>query len=234
MKVVIISDIHGNYAALRTLSETWDELWVLGDLVNYGPEPKEVVAWVRDHAHVVVRGNHDHAIGFSVDPCCSAPYKALAAATGAFTDSVLSLEEKHYLERLPLCVERRLGKYTFYLCHAVPSDPLFSYRREDDSRWIEEVASSMSDVLLAGHTHIPFIRQIAGRSVMNPGSLGQPKTGSPEACYGIWQDGRLELKRYVYPIEETIEKIQALPVLPEIKEKLSSILRSGGQWRSGE
>jgi predicted phosphodiesterase len=71
MKVVIISDIHGNFDALRALREDHDELWVLGDLVNYGPEPGEVVAAVMAKAAVVVRGNHDDAV-VSPEP---APWK---------------------------------------------------------------------------------------------------------------------------------------------------------------
>ena len=72
MKIVIVSDIHANLAALRALPERdYDQLWCIGDLVDYGPRPHEVVQWMRGHATVAVRGNHDHAAGFSVDPQCS-------------------------------------------------------------------------------------------------------------------------------------------------------------------
>jgi predicted phosphodiesterase len=62
VKIVITSDIHGNYDALRVLPEEYDELWVLGDLLNYGPEPREVVTQIMDKATAVVRGNHDEAV----------------------------------------------------------------------------------------------------------------------------------------------------------------------------
>ena len=65
MKLVIISDIHGNYDAWSALPEEYDELWVLGDLVNYGPQPKEVFEEVTQKASLIVRGNHDHAVDFS-------------------------------------------------------------------------------------------------------------------------------------------------------------------------
>jgi predicted phosphodiesterase len=67
MKIVIISDLHGNAESLAALQEPYDELWVLGDLVNYGPDPEAVVAAVRDRATLIVRGNHDHAVGYDVD-----------------------------------------------------------------------------------------------------------------------------------------------------------------------
>jgi hypothetical protein len=67
MKILVISDLHGNLEALEAITESWDERWVLGDLVNYGPNPSEVIDFVRRHASVVVRENHDHAIGHGAD-----------------------------------------------------------------------------------------------------------------------------------------------------------------------
>ncbi len=70
-----------NFDALSALPESGDELWVLGDLVNYGPQPAEVVNFVRNHAAAVVRGNHDNAVGFNVDPRCTPRYHEMASAT---------------------------------------------------------------------------------------------------------------------------------------------------------
>ena len=80
MKIGIISDIHGNLEALSSLPESFDELWVLGDLVNYGPNPVEVIDYVNANASVVIRGNHDHAVGLTEDPRCSAPFRRMARA----------------------------------------------------------------------------------------------------------------------------------------------------------
>ena len=63
MKLLILSDIHGNLDALHAIRESYDELWVLGDIVNYGPEPGEALEAVRATASIVVQGNHDHAVG---------------------------------------------------------------------------------------------------------------------------------------------------------------------------
>ena len=65
MKLLILSDIHGNVDALHAIRELYDELWVLGDIVNYGPEPREALEAVRATASIVVQGNHDHAVGLS-------------------------------------------------------------------------------------------------------------------------------------------------------------------------
>lgn len=89
-KLLIISDIHGNLDALDALSESYDELWVLGDLVNYGPQPKEVMEAVMARATLVVQGNHDHAVGHDDDSRCSARYRKMAEATRRYTSSQLS------------------------------------------------------------------------------------------------------------------------------------------------
>jgi len=228
VKIVIISDIHANLAALQSLPERqYDQLWCIGDLVDYGPNPHEVVEWVRANATVVVRGNHDHAAGFSVDPQCSAPYKKLAAETLRFTLQVCTKEDLNYLKNLPVYREISVPSTRFYLVHATPTDPLFGYCPEHAPSWREQVGCVAADVLVVGHTHTPFVRREGGISILNPGSLGQPKTGRPQACYAIWEDGEMSLKEYEYPIEETIRGIRAMPILPEDQDALITVLKTG-------
>lgn len=228
MKIAIISDLHGNIEALQSFSEEYDELWVLGDLVTYGPNPAEVVDAVRKRASLVVCGNHDNAAGRHEDPRCSEAFQAMAAATLGFTDAILKPEDKDYLAAMPMAAERTIDGVRFFLCHAVPSDPLFTYCRQDSPRWKKEVANLPADIVLAGHTHLPFVLDVGGRFVVNPGSLGQPKNGLARACYAVWENGRIELQSYEYPVEETVRKILAMPVPDDIGRALANVLRSGG------
>jgi len=122
MKIVIISDLHGNYDALSSLRETGDELWVLGDLVNYGPQPQEVVEYMRRHANLVMRGNHDNAVGFQADPRCTPRYREMALTTMQYSSARLDSSDKEYLRRLPLTVTVQCDGRNFFLCHAVPSE----------------------------------------------------------------------------------------------------------------
>ena len=227
MRVLIISDVHGNYDALSSLVETYDELWVLGDLVNYGPEPAEVTDFVRTKATVIVSGNHDYSIGFNQDPRCSERFREMAEATRRFTDAALGPEPKHFLRNLPQRAERQCRDTHFYLCHAIPSDPLYGYCDADSARWLTEIASLKADVILVGHTHIPSVRSIGSRLVVNPGSLGQPKHGRPEAGYAIWEDGKIELKSFSYSVDEVVTKVQALPIQPHLRDELGTILMTG-------
>ncbi len=227
MKIAILSDIHGNLEALRSVAESWDELWVLGDLVNYGPDPCAVVDFVRTNANVVVRGNHDHAIGAGADPRCSSAFREMAQAMKAYTESVLTDEQKAYLRQLPLTAQREAGGQRFVLCHAAPSDPLFRYGPADPAFWTPEAAEVNADVLLVGHTHLPFILDLGARRVVNPGSVGQPKHGAPAACYAVWEDGAISLRSCRYPVEETVRKVLALPIDMCVRRQLAEVLATG-------
>jgi hypothetical protein len=85
----------------------------LGDLVAYGPSPREVIDFVRSKAAVVVRGNHDHSVAFNADPHCSPDFRAMAGATLAYTRGLLRPEDLEYLSKLPLTVERTVDGILF-------------------------------------------------------------------------------------------------------------------------
>ena len=228
MKIVIVSDIHGNYDALSALPESYDELWLLGDLVNYGPQPGEVVNFVKDKAFLAVRGNHDQCIGYGDDPRCSTAFRDMAQATRRYSSAIVSVAQKQYLRSLPQCAEAKRAHTRFFLCHATPSDFLYEYRSAESNTWLDDCVQLRADVILVGHTHMPFIRSFDRQVLVNPGSLGQPKTGNWEACYAVWEDGQVSLRTFPYPIEKTIEKISLMPVDKVIQRQLISVLQSGG------
>jgi len=227
MKIAIISDLHGNYEALRSLPTGYDELWILGDLVNYGPEPAAVVDFARTNSNVIVRGNHDNSIGFDVDPRCTVRYQKMADLTRRYTASAIDKEQKQFLRLLPLKLELKREDTRFYLCHAKPSDPLYGYCPEESDEWVEELEQVNADVLLVGHTHTPFIRKIGKKIVVNPGSLGQPKTGKPDACYAIWENGDFQLKSFPYAVDKTVERLKALAFPVDVEKDLIMVLQTG-------
>lgn len=176
MKIIVISDIHGNFDALSALPESGDELWVLGDLVNYGPEPCAVIDHLKTRATVIIRGNHDHSVGYGVDPKCSSRFREMAAATRRYTESVVSPDQKDFLRKLPLGITLQRGGTRFFLCHAIPSDPLFGYCQAESVRWLNEVQELSADFVFVGHTHVPAVRSIGSSTIVNPGSIGQTPT----------------------------------------------------------
>lgn len=231
MKIAILSDIHGNIEALRSIAESWDQLWVLGDLVNYGPNPGEVVDFVRQNVAMVVRGNHDHAVGTGGDPRCSPAFREMAQAMQRYTESVLSDDQKAYLRQLPRSAQMEVDGRRFFLCHAAPSDSLFKYGPTEAAFWTPEAAAVSTDILLVGHTHLPFVMDLGAKRVANPGSVGQPKHGVPEACYAVWEDGTVSLRSCRYPVEETVKKVLALPIDIHIRRQLAAVLETGATPR---
>lgn len=231
MRIAILSDIHANLEALQSVPGSYDELWVLGDLVNYGPEPSEVLEFVGRNATVVISGNHDFAVGRGTDPKCSPAFRAMSETMQQYTESVLSDDQKAYLRQLPSSARREVGGRRFFLCHATPFDPLFRYGPAESAFWAEEAARVDADVLLVGHTHVPFILDIGAQRVVNPGSVGQPKHGRCEACYAVWEDGDIALRSVSYDVEATVAKLLALPIDKSIANQLAAVLRDGAPPR---
>lgn len=227
MRILILSDIHGNLAALESIAEPYDELWVLGDLVNYGPQPSEVIDFVRGHASIVVSGNHDFAVGTGSDPRCSPSFREMARAMQQYTESILTDAERDYLRALPRSARREVDGKRFFLCHATPSDPLFRYAPADAALWALEAAAADADILLAGHTHLPFVLDVGAQRVVNPGSVGQPKHGRPEACFALWDGGEIVLRSQPYEVEAVVARLLALPVERSVTAQLAGVLRRG-------
>jgi putative phosphoesterase len=228
MKLLIVSDIHANLEALEAvLAESHDELWVLGDLVNYGPNPIEVVDLICRNASLVVQGNHDYAIGNGADPQCSTAFREMARAMQNYTEPLLDLDRRAFLRGLPRTAARTIDGCRFFLCHATPAEPLFAYYPAEPARWASEAGGLQADIVLTGHTHMPFLMDLATRRIVNSGSVGQPKHGAPRACYAVWEDGSLSLRSLPYPVEETVRKSLSLPVPIKIRGQLAAVLRTG-------
>ena len=228
MKLLIVADIHANLEALQAvLAEPHDELWVLGDLVNYGPNPGEVVDLVRLRASLVVQGNHDHAICNGADPRCSDAFREMARAMQEYTEPLLDADRRAFLRSLPRTAARTIDGYRFFLCHATPAEPLFQYCAAEAAQWAPETEGLQADIVLTGHTHLPFTMNLEEMRIVNPGSVGQPKHGAPMACYALWENGRLSLQSCHYPVEETVKKVYSLPVPREMRSQLAAVLLSG-------
>ncbi len=227
MRIVIASDLHGNLEALAVLPREYDQLWILGDLVNYGPNPAEVVDFVRQHATHAIKGNHDYAAAFREDAHCQGRFRELADLTGRFTETTLQAAQTKFLRDIPLQLELEVGRTRFWLCHAIPSDPLFGYAPADSEKWQEECSHLPVDIVLVGHTHSQFIKKVGNCLVVNPGSLGQPNNRGALACYAVWEAGQISLRSTLYDVETTVAKVEALPIPQMARQDLVTLLRTG-------
>ena len=236
MKLLIVSDLHANWPALQAViaaEPESDGVICLGDIVNYGPHPVPCIEWVRMHARPGwgLQGNHDRALAYSEDPRCSEPFQPLAAAMQRYTESQLGQPALDFLASLPTRQTHTVGGARFFLCHAVPSEPLYTYVQAGEvKRWASEImAAGRPDFLLLGHTHRGFTLRVGATLIVNPGSVGQPKDGDPRAAYAVWHDGEITLRRASYDIQAVARDLAAC-TQSKFSIPLAGVLLTGGQF----
>ncbi len=227
VRVLVISDVHGNYAALKAvLSEPHDMLICLGDMVGYGPEPGLCVRRILDEADLVLRGNHDHALATGAAAGCPPMFEWLADATAPIAEAQLSTSERRGLATLPLRSSLSLDLCPYHLVHATPTDPLYGHLEPTSDRWSREVLEIGPEILLVGHSHLQF-RHYAGRTIISPGSVGQPRHGDCRAAYMIIEDGNFMFCRTAYDVERTVTELERSDVHPAATATLADLLRTG-------
>ena len=231
MRVLVLSDIHGNIDALGAVlaaEPNPDRVLCLGDTVDYGPAPDATVRWVREHAHAVVRGNHDNAMGLGEDCRSAAPFHRFSVETRRRTMPLLTEGERQYLGTLPLRKRLELDGQRIELVHASPSDPLFRYLPpSSEDEWRREAAGIDADLLVVGHTHLPALVELGSLRLLNPGSVGLPRNGDPRASYAVIVDGVPELRKVAYDVGRAIRRLWDIGVPDDVARAIESIYRDG-------
>ncbi len=217
MRYVILSDIHANAAAMEAvLDDTqWDVVIFLGDAVNYGPRPGEVVDRLAGLPGVLLAGNHDQKI-LNTDPDARAPGQT--AAWAQWTRHQLSDDQLTTLQEFVGPKRRQKDSTTFQFHHgdfAVDGVPAFSGRLWPDAD--RSTFAALADryptpYIVHGHTHVQFEVDRAGTTFANPGSVGQPRLGHPEACYAILENGTVTYHATEYDVEKTCAAMDGLPL----------------------
>lgn len=232
MRILVLADIHANWAALSAIQERFDACFVLGDLVEYGADPIPCIEWVRQWATAAIRGNHDHSVAQRVPPPAGSGLRSLAAQTRQQHWNILSPTHLKYLSRLPVTQTLQLGGHRFHLVHATPRDPMDEYLANEPETWRTRLAGIESDFVLVGHTHLQCHLDLGKWQLVNPGSVGQPRDGDPRAAYVIIEDGRVELKRVAYDIDVSVRSLKNAGLTPDVLSLAESLLRTGGLPKS--
>lgn len=211
-RVAFISDVHANREALQAVlaQVTSDEIYCLGDLVDYGAEPNEVIAIVKERGVKCLMGNHD----FAAVTGDAARFNARAAMSAAWTRGQLTNRSLAFLRTLPGELRPELGQRS-YLTHGSPDDRLWEY--VDPATHGDLLGHYLTKLGVGaiglGHTHVPYVWEDDGKVVFNPGSVGQPRDGDWRASFAeaTVEGGRLrvEVKRVEYDREAAAAKIRA-------------------------
>jgi putative phosphoesterase len=227
MRILVVSDIHGNWPALAAINEPHDVCLCLGDLVDYGPDPAACVRWAMKHAHYSIRGNHDHGVAQGIPVTGENGYRYLTKVSRPLMWDALGPEERRFLLQLPLTRRVTLDGKRFLMVHATPRDPLDEYLMKDPKVWAKRLQNIEADFVCVGHSHMQFNLTVEGVVVLNPGSVGQPRDGDPRAAYAVIDGNKIELKRVPYPVEQTVARVEASPIPDRAKQILSQCLRLG-------
>lgn len=227
MRILLISDIHGNGPALRAVRAAYDTCLFIGDAVDYGPDTEECMDWLRANAAHGVRGNHDHGAAQRIFPMGSVGFRYLTGVTRPRTVEALTDDDRQYLSRLPLTKYLTLDGKRYLLVHASPWDPMEEYAPPDEAFWAPRVKGLDVDYVVVGHTHVPYTLKVGTVTVVNPGSIGLPRDGDPRGAYGIVEDGEVQLHRFEYPISEVVDAIKQGPLPSQAKSMMEEVYTTG-------
>jgi putative phosphoesterase len=233
MKIAIVGDIHGNLQALDAVladidGQQVDALYCLGDLVGYGASPNEVIGRIRDRAIPTIMGNYDDGVGFDRDECGCAYREESERARGdrslMWTRAHVTAENKAFLQSLVPEIRFQVEGKRVLLVHGSPRK-INEYLFEDRplSSFQRLAASSDADLIVFGHTHKPYVKDVDGVRFLNAGSVGKPKDGDWRACY-VTVDGEVTFRRVTYDVAAAAAAIRAT----DLPHEFAADIESGG------
>ncbi|HKB41320.1 MAG TPA: metallophosphoesterase family protein [Gemmataceae bacterium] len=234
----IISDVHSNLEALRAVlsdidAQGVDDILCLGDVIGYGPDPRDCLDLIMNRCRITMLGNHDEAALF--DPKSFNPYAERVIfwtrAQLELPGEARALQERRweYLAEMP-----RLHKEDgFTYVHASPRNPTSEYVFPEDvydQRKMTKIFSMIERGCFMGHTHVPGVitedgqyfhpedlggeHKLDERKVLcNVGSVGQPRDNDRRACYVVFDGETIRFRRVPYNYDVTRKKIQSVPEL---------------------
>lgn len=239
IKRAILSDIHSNLEAFRAVLEhietqRVDEIYCLGDVVGYGPNPSECIDLVMEKCKMCLLGNHDQGALFDPDGFNGSAEKAIFWTRRELDRPSPRRDDRwDYLNVRPRKFPDDAAGAIYV--HGSPRNPLNEYLFPEDifnPKKLENQFRLVKRFSFQGHTHVPGVfteemkffpskdfdgereLPLKGKFLINVGSVGQPRDFDRRACYVTWvEDGErriLQYHRVEYNVEETVRKIHAI------------------------
>lgn len=199
--IAIISDIHGNFEALKEVLKEIDklkikEIYCLGDIVGYYSQINECCNELRKRNAICIMGNHDWYMvsgskclrSQSVNDCIE------------YQRAIITLENLDWLKTLPIII----NKNNMSMVHGGWNNPIDEYL-EPSKEYFDNIKGK---IFISGHSHIQQICKYKEKIYCNPGSVGQPRDGNNKAAFAIFKNNNFTLKRVSYDIEKTCYLMQ--------------------------
>ena len=229
MRVLLISDLHANLEAFEEILNhtSYDEALCMGDLVDYGPNPVEVLVLLRYIKAKRVLGNHDAAASFKID-CRSSPatHAAAVATREGITRKLLVPKSLSLLGKAERKLDLEYDGMKLRAVHAAPGDELYRYVTREDAGSLD---MGGADLLVVGHTHTSYEVKKEGVWVVNPGSVGFPADGEPRASYAILdtKTKQIAFGRVKYDVDGVTSKLRNLVSNEQVFRVLENWLQTG-------
>ena len=222
MRYAVVADIHGNLPALEAVIDAMpavDRWLCAGDIVGYNPWPADCLARIRELNATTVMGNHDRAVASDT----GFRFNSMAAAGVTYARGELNDDAIAWLDGRPN--RQTVADGEILLVHGHPEDPdRYTYPKEFEPAMLEGDAR----VTITGHTHVQGVREFDEGVVMNPGSVGQPRDGDPDAAFAVLtidDAGRIDVDthRVAYDIDRVVDAVEEA----ELPKKIGTRLRDG-------
>ncbi len=234
MRFAVIGDIHGNIYALEAVYEdiknkNIDFVISTGDLVGYMMYPNEVIEFLKKNKIASIQGNHDKFIakGNKIqDISVFSQDEVQKNASEIYTNYVLKDENREFLRNLPEEIRIRKNNFNVLIVHGSPRK-IDEYLYENGENLLEITKNFSENVIISGHTHIPYVKKVEDKYFINAGSVGKPKHGNPKSTYVIVdldEEIKVTIEEASYNYEKMVSDIEKNEY---ISQKLISMIREG-------
>lgn len=234
MRFAVIGDIHGNIYALEAVYEdiknkNIDFVISTGDLVGYMMYPNEVIEFLKKNKIASIQGNHDKFIakGNKIqDISVFSQDEVQKNASEIYTNYVLKDENREFLRNLPEEIRIRKNNFNVLIVHGSPRK-IDEYLYENGENLLEITKDFSENVIISGHTHIPYVKKVEDKYFINAGSVGKPKHGNPKSTYVIVdldEEIKVTIEEVSYNYEKMLSDIEKNEY---ISQKLISMIREG-------
>ncbi len=237
LKIGILGDIHGNIDALKrvyeeALSRKVDKIYHLGDLGGYAPFVNEVVDFLIENKIEGVQGNYDDTVSNEKEHC-GCKYEdslqvEMAHLSFEWTKKHATAKSKEYMRNLPFDIAFSVNGKTIKLFHATPiKNNLYWYESRNEKFFLTMADKANADIMIYGHTHIPYRKDIDGKVFLNAGSVGKPKDGDVRACLCIVEVNANEVHTEFLRIPYDVKKVASAIIESGLPEYFTTKLLQG-------
>ena len=230
MRIALLGDIHGNALALHAVLEAASEegvekLLITGDLVGYYFSPGKVLELLEPWDKIIVRGNHEEMLTLARNDPSQLTRIDRAYGSGLrLALDELSTTQLDMLDDLPHPLKVEIDGFSILLCHGSPWDSGHYIYPDTPHQLYERCAEPDADMVVMGHTHYPMLQRIMNKSLVNPGSVGQPRNRCPGAWWAMLDtcsDEKIVIKRENYNIQAVVDEAKLRhPELPHLARVL--------------